>query len=81
MELRDLLPAGLTIVVTGIGISIGADVLSNIVAGQTGAAADVTNNATDGLKELGGWFGTIGLVLGAAVVIGVLMVAFYFRGK
>jgi hypothetical protein len=78
MELRDLLPAALVIVVAGIGISVGAEITSDIAAGQSGSAASVSNNATLGLEELGSWFDTLGLVIAAAVVLGVLMTAFYF---
>lgn len=81
MELRDLLPAALTIVVTGIGVSVGADVLADISSGQTGTTKAVTDNATEGLQELGSWFGTLGLVIAAAVVIGTLLTAFYFRNR
>ena len=80
MDLKDLLPAALAIVVTGIGVAIGADVLADISGGQAaGTAKDVTLNATEGLSELGSWFGTLGLVVAAAVVIGVLLTAFYYK--
>jgi len=79
MELRDLLPAALVIVVAGIGISVGADITGDISADQTGTAQAVSQNATEGLAELGSWFDTLGLVIAAAVVLGVLMTAFYFR--
>ena len=79
MDLKDLLPAAMIVVVAGIGVSIGAKVLANVASGQTGTAAEVTNNATAGLGELGDWFPTIGLVVAAAVVLGLLLSAFYFK--
>ena len=82
MQLRDLLPAALVLVVTGIGVSVGADILADVSGGQAaGASKDVTLNATEGLSELGSWFGTIGLIIAAAVVIGILVTAFYFKGQ
>ena len=90
MELRDLLPAAMLVVVAGVGISIGAEVTtdtaaqfnSNCTQDYGGCRANAASaNATDGLAELGDWFDTLGLVIAAAVVLGVLMTAFYFRNR
>lgn len=90
MELKDLLPAGIAIVVAGIGISIGAEISSNTAGrytdnctadAQACKAHGVADNTTEGLSEMGSWFGTLGLVVAAAVVIGTLFMAFYFRNR
>ena len=91
MQLKDLLPAALAILVAGIAISIGSEITTDVASGHNSNCSvagfaectsyNVAANATDGLGEMGSWFGTIGLVLAAAVVIGVIMAALYFRNK
>ena len=89
MQLKDLLPAGIAIVVAGIAISVGAD-LTTTLQNQHNATSDayaervahgVALNASMGLSEIGSWFGTIGLIVAAAVVIGILVTAFYFKNR
>lgn len=46
----------------------------------TGAAVNVTDNVLSGLTGVGGQFGNVGTVIGAAVIIGILIAAFAFRG-
>ena len=89
MELKDLLPAGLAIVVAGIAIGVGADITTTLqnqhnatdAAYAERVAHGVALNATAGLGEIGSWFGTIGLIVAAAVVIGILVTAFYFKNR
>lgn len=90
---KDLLPLGVLLVVTTIAVSIGASILTDVNTGFLSGAANCNStsttacgyafNATDeglqGVDELGSWFGTIGLVLAASVVIGILVMSFAFR--
>lgn len=81
MELRDLAPAGIAFVVIAVTLGIGAEVLADVSAGQTGTAQGITDNGTLGLAELASWLPTLGLVLAAAVVIGTVVSFFAFRGR
>lgn len=78
--IQNLLPLAIVLVVGVVGLTVGGDVIQNINEGQTtGSAAD--NISTDGLKgfmELSSWLPTIGLVVAAALIIGVLISAFNF---
>lgn len=46
----------------------------------TSAAHNVSTNTVGGLDGIGGQFGNTGTVIGAAVIIGILIAAFAFRG-
>jgi len=92
-SIKDLMPLGLLIVVSVIAVSIGADVVDTVQEGQiTGAAGcnstitsacgyafNASESGLSGLDELGSWYPTIGLVLAASVVIGVLVYSFAMR--
>ena len=85
---EELLPLSIAFVVVTIAIAMGANVLSQIQAGEvTGVAgcnATVTTgcgysyNATDNglasLDELSSWLPTIALIVAAAVIIGIIIV-------
>ena len=72
----DLLPLGMTFVVLGIGLAIGAKVVSD--TGDGFAAGTAAKNATtyslESLQTLASWLPTIALVVVAAVIIGILVV-------
>jgi hypothetical protein len=78
MQLRDLLPVALLFVVATIAISIGADILSDVRAGQTAGSweRNVTDSGLKGMGTLGDWIPTLALVSAAAIVIGVLVYSF-----
>lgn len=80
MELRALLPIAIAFVVVAIALSIGADILQNVQSGQTagGYAANATDKGLLGLYKIANWLPTIGIVIGASVVIGTLIT--YFAG-
>ena len=63
--------------------SVGGSVLTGVQSGQT--ANSVAYNATGygltGILNLSQQSGTIGTILGAVVMIGLLMGAFYIKGK
>ena len=71
----------MAVVVAGIGIGIGAKVLTNVDAtyAANSTAKEISGNATAGIGEVGDWFPTIGLVVAAAIVLGLLIAAFYFK--
>lgn len=64
-------------------VSIGGSVLTGIQSGQTAntAAYNATTNGITGIGNLSAQSGVIGTVLGAVVLIGLLMGAFYVKGK
>ena len=72
----DLLPLAVAFVVVTIAISLGADVVGTIRAGQSANSYE-RNASTQGLEaldELAGWLPTIALVVAAAVIIGIIVV-------
>ena len=80
-QVNDIAPIaialGLAIVVTVIIAKVVSDVEADQTAGSYGE--NISLNGLAGLDELGSWFDTIGLVVAAAVIIGILVYAFSFR--
>jgi len=83
LTVGDLATIALVFVVAGISLGIGANVLSDIQAsvneteggvGERGTLA--TQNVTEGISELASWMPTIGLVIAAAIIIGVIFSSF-----
>jgi multisubunit Na+/H+ antiporter MnhB subunit len=68
----------LALVVGVIVTSIGAQILGQIKATQTANTyeANVTGYGQSGLNALGQWFPTIGLIVAATIVIGIIVSAF-----
>ena len=77
MDIRDLAPVAILFVVAGVALAIGANVTSSVqnsmTAGSTAALA--ASNATAGIGEVAKWMPTIGLVIAAAIIIGVIFAA------
>lgn len=75
------MPLALLLVVTAIAVGIGADVLTDVQSDQTANsyAHNISTEGLTGVAELGSWLDTIGLVIAAAVVIGILVYSFAFR--
>ena len=67
------------VVVTG----VGGSVLAGVQTGQTtnSVAYNATGYGLTGILNLSQQSGTIGTILGAVVMIGLLMGAFYIKGK
>lgn len=68
----------------GVGIivlSIVADIVVDVKSTQTSGDADfnVSGKGEAGLQKIANWFPTIGLVLGAVIVIVALSVLFMFK--
>ena len=72
----------LALVVAVIVTSIGAQILGQISTTQTANSYEknVTTKGQDALKNLGDWLPTIGLIVAAVVVIGIIVGAFAKRG-
>lgn len=74
----DLSELAISIVILGIVTSIGATVLINIRDTNTAndAAYNLSNAAAGGLAEYGNWFNIIVIVGVAAVILGLIFMAF-----
>lgn len=74
VSMQELAPLVILFVVTAIVISIGADILDSVQDGQTtnSYAYNVTTEGLSGTEEVGNWLSTIGLVIGASAVIGIV---------
>lgn len=75
MNLSDL---AIAIVVLGIVVSIGATILVNVRDTNTAAtiAYNLADDAATGLAEYGNWFKILVIVGVAAVVLGLIFMAF-----
>jgi len=80
MNINQLFAIGLTIGVAIVGISIVAEVVSQLQSTQTsdGAAYNISGSGLTGLSKFNNWWGVIITVAIAVIVIGLLM---YFRGR
>jgi len=83
MDMRDLLSVGLIIVVSGIALGIGAQVLSSVQSSMTSGTTEylAVGNATAGIGELAKWYPTIGLITAAAIIIGIVISAFAIKRR
>jgi len=80
---------GLAIIVTVVMANVVTNVQTDQVTNTDGCNStdvsacgygyNVSSNGLSGLDELGSWFDTIGLVVAAAIIIGILVYAFAFR--
>jgi len=79
--LKDLLPIGLTFVVTGIVLAYGLDIVSDVGDDFTPATyeANATADTLKGVANLAEKIPTLATVAVAAIIIGVLISAFSFR--
>lgn len=78
MNIGDIIPVVIVLVVAGIVTSFGATILSDFQDDQTddGYAYNATENALEGLDNLAGQFPNLALVVIAAIIVGVLLAAF-----
>ena len=77
MRIGDLAPIAIVFVVAGIVMSIGTEVMSNMKTSLAAQDADAAaDNTTEGIGKLADWLPTIGLVVAAAIVIGVVFSSF-----
>jgi type II secretory pathway component PulF len=82
-ELSQMLPIVLVIVVVAIGGAIGLQILTQVGAGFTAnsSAANATTSAVTGISTIFSYLPTIGLVLAAVIVIGLLVRYLYNPGQ
>ena len=82
VSLQQLAPFVILFVVTTIVLSIGADILGSVRDGQTVDSYEynITTEGLSGADSIGDWLDTIGLVLGASAVIGIIYM-FFMRGQ
>ena len=78
MRLDNAPAAVLLLVVIGIVAAIGAKITNQVSTGMTGVAQGAAANATLGIGEFAGFLPTIGLVVAASVIIGLVLMAFAF---
>ena len=83
MNLNEAAGAAVAFVLFVIILGIGASILTGIQAAQT--AGSVAYNATGfgltGISNIAQQSGTIGIVLAAAILIGIVVGAFYMGGR
>jgi hypothetical protein len=72
-DVRDLLPIALTIVVAGIGMSYGLQVMGDLEADQNGSAYNATKDGITAVSKFPAKLGMIVTVIVAAIVIGILV--------
>lgn len=77
-QIGDMPQIAVMFVIASVAIVIGLDILTDIGAEFTGEASTAANNSISGAANIAGWMPTIGTVIGAAFVIGILMSALYF---
>ena len=80
MNLEFLLTAGITLVVVGIALAFGLQVQGEVQAQMTADSSEynATQDAIDGVAALTGQMPTIGLIVAAVIIIGLLISGFAF---
>ena len=77
MELGDMYPAVLTIVLIGIVIGVGVIVLDEFGRADIGAAASTAVNSTrDATDDFVTWIPVIVIIIAAAIILGLVMRSF-----
>ena len=80
-QIQELLGIGLTLVVLGIGLAYGLEVMGDIKADMTvnGSAYNATGEAIEGVSKIPNKMPTIATVIVAAVIIGILVTYLWGR--
>lgn len=83
MTLSDGVSMALLFVVFVIVVAVAGQILAGVQGTQTAGsvAYSATQYGLSGVTNLSLQSGTIGLIIGAAIIIGVLMTAFYFTHR
>ena len=78
ITLGDAGAMALTFVLFVIIVSVGGEILGGIQSGQTtnSVAYNITGTGLTGMTNLGNYSDTIGTIMGAAVIIGIVLLAF-----
>jgi len=87
LALGDIATIAIVFVVAGIALGVGAEVLEDIYISVNGTDAATwttgslaVRNVSEGIGELAKWMPTIGLVVAAAIIIGIVFTSFV-RGR
>ena len=74
-EIQDILPIALVLVVTGIGVAYGLNVMGSVKADMTASSfeANATQDAIEGVAKLPEKMPLIVNVIVAAIIIGILI--------
>jgi len=74
-QIQDILPIGLTLVVTGIGLAYGLNVMGDVQDDMTENSTEwnATGDALTGVAKLPEKFSLIVTVIVAAILIGILV--------
>ena len=78
LNLNDLATVGLVLIVSGVVIAFGLQVTGDIQDDMTASSAEAnaTGKVIEGVEELSNKFPTIGLVVAAVIIIGLLVSGF-----
>jgi len=81
MDVKDLLPIGMIVVVTGIGVAFGLQVLGDVKGDMTTDSEEynATGEAVTAVAKIPSKLGIIVTVLIAALLIGILVKYLFFR--
>lgn len=82
-QVKDMLTLGITIVVLGIGLGLGSQVLGDVQDEQTSGSAEfnATGDAIEGLGNFSSKLPLIALVIVTAVIIGIIVKFLVVRNK
>jgi len=71
------------LVVVAIMLSVGSNITENVrdSFSANGYAYNASNQGLEGMEQLASWQDTIGLVVAAGVIIGIVLGVFAFRSK
>ena len=80
-DIKDLLPIGMTLVVLGIGLAYGLNVMGDVKADMTAGSAEynATGDAVTAVAKIPEKLGLIVTVIIAAVIIGILVRYLFVR--
>lgn len=80
-NIQDMLPLALVLIVTGIGIAFGQNIMADISSGFTAGTyeANSTASAQQGVDKLASKLPLIGTVLVAVIVIGLVVTNLFIR--
>jgi hypothetical protein len=83
LDLNNLLSVGLVLIVAGIVLAFGLQVTADIKSDMTTDSAEynATGNVIDGVSKVTSKFPTIGLVVAAVIIIGLLISGFSFAKR
>ena len=80
MDLKDLLPIGVGLIVLGLVVAFGLQIMGDVRSDMTGSDEEgAVNDTIEGVAKITTKLPIIVTVVVAAVIIGVLLKAFVFR--